>query len=53
MLEKRRLMLLTEAAQRKLGKSLIKAQEANKTLSQGLNKDQKPVAETLRKVEKG
>ena len=53
MLEKRRLTLLTQAAQRKLGKSLIKAQEANKTQSQGLNKDQKPVAEPLRKVEKG
>jgi len=49
MLEKRRLMLLTSAAQGRLEKTLSKAQEARKAETP---KDGKPSGETLRKSEK-
>lgn len=50
MLEKRRLTLLTSAAQGKLEKTLSKAQEARK--AEASSKDQKSSGETLRKPDK-
>ena len=53
LLEKRRMNLMTSAAQRRLEKTLLKAQESNKTIP-AIAKELKPTSgETLRKVEKG
>jgi hypothetical protein len=53
LLEKRRMNLMTSAAQRRLEKTLLKAQETNKTMT-SVPKELKPTSgETLRKVEKG
>ncbi|MFI5324307.1 MAG: hypothetical protein ACHQ6U_12450 [Thermodesulfobacteriota bacterium] len=51
MLEKKRLTLMTSAAQGRLEKTLLKAQEARKTETAPI-KDQKISSEALRKIEK-